>query len=86
MIWDACAIAPIWGCAALRLASHHALAILLDPPPNPLVAHYTQQKKVYVVAKRMTKRCTADEYAIALAKHFVHTYPRASLSFCVEEV
>jgi hypothetical protein len=31
---------------------------------------------VYVVAKRMSKRCTIEQYAIALAQHFVHTYPR----------
>jgi urate oxidase len=32
--------------------------------------------QVYVVAKRMSKRCTIEQYAIALSQHFVHTYPR----------
>lgn len=36
----------------------------------------TQKNTVYVVAKRMSKRCTIEQYAIALAQHFVHTYPR----------
>lgn len=38
----------------------------------------TQKNTVYVVAKRMSKRCSIEQYAIALAQHFVHTYPRVS--------
>jgi urate oxidase len=34
--------------------------------------------QVYVVAKKMADRCTVEEYAIALAKHFVDTYPLVS--------
>lgn len=29
-----------------------------------------------MVAKKMSKRCTIEQYATALAQHFVHTYPR----------
>jgi len=38
----------------------------------------TQKNTVYVVAKRMSKRCSVEQYGIALAQHFVHTYPRVS--------
>lgn len=33
---------------------------------------------MYVVAQRMTQRCSPETYATALAKHFVDTYPRIS--------
>ena len=32
----------------------------------------------YVVAQRMSQRCTVEQYAVALAKHFVNTYPLVS--------
>lgn len=32
--------------------------------------------QVYYVAKQCSKRCTPEEYAIALAKHYVATYPK----------
>ena len=32
--------------------------------------------QVYYIAKKCSKRCTAEEYAIALARHFVDTYPK----------
>ena len=32
--------------------------------------------QVYYVAKQCSQRCTPEEYAIALAKHFVKTYPK----------
>lgn len=31
--------------------------------------------QVYVVAQRMSQRCTVEQYAVALAQHFVRTYP-----------
>lgn len=43
-----------------------------------MTATDTQKNTVYVVAKRMAKRCSIEQYAIALAQHFVHTYPRVS--------
>eukprot|EP00877_Chromochloris_zofingiensis_P008318 jgi/Chrzof1/373/Cz01g13160.t1 len=43
-----------------------------------MTATDTQKNTVYVVAKRMKKRCTVEQYAVALAQQFVHTYPRVS--------
>eukprot|EP00798_Chlamydomonas_sp_ICE-L_P014548 gene14548-20589_t len=40
-----------------------------------MTATDTQKNTVYIVAKRMSQRCSVDEYAIALAQHFVKTYP-----------
>ena len=34
--------------------------------------------QVYYVAKQCSDRCSAEEYAIALARHFVKTYPLVS--------
>ena len=31
---------------------------------------------MYYVAKQCSQRCTPEEYAIALAKHYVGTYPK----------
>jgi hypothetical protein len=33
--------------------------------------------QVYYIAKKCNQRCTAEEYAITLARHFVDTYPKA---------
>lgn len=35
--------------------------------------------QVYVVAQRMPQRCSPEQYAVALAQHFVRTYPLVSL-------
>ncbi len=35
--------------------------------------------QVYYVAKQMSRECSAEEYAIALAKFFVKEYPKVSL-------
>lgn len=35
----------------------------------------TQKNTVYVVGQRMPQKCSPEEYAIALAQHFVHMYP-----------
>lgn len=43
-----------------------------------MTATDTQKNTVYVIAKRMQKRCTIEQYATALAQHFIHTYPRVS--------
>jgi urate oxidase len=40
-----------------------------------MVATDTQKNTVYYVAKQCSQKCSAEEYAIALAKHFVSTYP-----------
>ena len=40
--------------------------------------------QVYYVAKQCSQKCTAEEYAIALGKHFVSTYPEVGASLaCV---
>lgn len=36
--------------------------------------------QVYYVAKQCSNRCSPEEYAIALAKHFVDTYPKVGPS------
>lgn len=43
-----------------------------------MTATDTQKNTVYVVAKRMSTKCTIEEYAVALAQHFVATYPLVS--------
>lgn len=50
----------------------------IDGDNTGMTATDTQKNTVYVVAKRMSKRCTIEQYAIALSQHFVHTYPRVS--------
>ena len=35
--------------------------------------------QVYFVAKQCSQRCTPEEYAIALAKHYVSTYPKVRI-------
>ena len=35
--------------------------------------------QVYYVAKQCSQKCTAEEYAIALGKHFVSTYPEVGV-------
>lgn len=32
--------------------------------------------QVYYIAKKCSQRCTPEEYAVALARHFVETYPK----------
>ena len=40
--------------------------------------------QVYYVAKQCSQKCTAEEYAIALGKHFVSTYPEVGANLaCV---
>jgi hypothetical protein len=79
-------------------AAHEPLAQRpLDTPsrPRPLCPHPprhhhhpaqtatdTQKNTVYVVAKRMGTRCSVEQYATALAQHFVHTYPRVRDGAC----
>ncbi|PNW74909.1 hypothetical protein CHLRE_12g504950v5 [Chlamydomonas reinhardtii] len=43
-----------------------------------MTATDTQKNTVYVVAQRMSQKCTIEQYAIALAQHFVRTYPLVS--------
>lgn len=49
-----------------------------DGDNTGMTATDTQKNTVYVVAKRMAKRCSVEQYAAALAQHFVTTYPRVS--------
>lgn len=37
--------------------------------------------QVYVVAQRMSEKSTIEQYAVALAQHFVRTYPLVRLRF-----
>ena len=37
--------------------------------------------QVYYVAKQCSSRCSAEEYAIALGRHFVKTYPKVRFDF-----
>ena len=37
---------------------------------------YLLQMQVYYIAKQCKSRCSVEEYAIALARHFVDTYPK----------
>ena len=39
------------------------------------VVRYVVCMQVYYVAKKCSQRCSAEEYAIELAKHFVTEYP-----------
>jgi urate oxidase len=43
-----------------------------------MVATDTQKNTVYYMAKQCSQKCTAEEYAIALGKHFVSTYPEVT--------
>ncbi|KAL6762326.1 hypothetical protein V8C86DRAFT_2520231 [Haematococcus lacustris] len=43
-----------------------------------MTATDTQKNTVYVIAQRMSHRCSCEEYAIALARHFVLHYPLVS--------
>lgn len=49
-----------------------------DGDNTGMTATDTQKNTVYVVAKKMSKRCSIEQYGTALAQHFVHTYPRVS--------
>ena len=35
--------------------------------------------QVYYVAKQCSSRCSPEEYAVALGRHFVDTYPKVGL-------
>lgn len=43
-----------------------------------MTATDTQKNTVYYIAKQMAAPCSPEEYAIALARHFVNTYPLVS--------
>ncbi|KAK9831871.1 hypothetical protein WJX81_004243 [Elliptochloris bilobata] len=38
----------------------------------------TQKNTVYYIAKQCSQPCSPEEFAILLARHFVHTYPKVS--------
>ncbi|KAK9805934.1 hypothetical protein WJX73_006434 [Symbiochloris irregularis] len=43
-----------------------------------MTATDTQKNTVYFVAKQCSQRCSPEEYGVALARHFVKTYPKVS--------
>ena len=43
-----------------------------------MTATDTQKNTVYYIAKKMSSECSPEEFAIALAKHFVNEYPLVS--------
>lgn len=43
-----------------------------------MTATDTQKNTVYYIAKQMKEPCSPEEFALALAKHFVDTYPLVS--------
>ena len=43
-----------------------------------MTATDTQKNTVYYIAKQMKKPCSPEEFALALARHFVKTYPLVS--------
>ena len=56
------------------LESDMAHAFLTDSNKG-MTATDTQKNTVYYIAKQMSSRCSPEEYALALARHFVNTYP-----------
>jgi urate oxidase len=59
------------------LESDMAHAFLTDSNAG-MTATDTQKNTVYYIAKQMSQRCSPEEYALALARHFVKTYPLVS--------
>ncbi|KAF8064689.1 uricase [Scenedesmus sp. PABB004] len=53
-------------------------AAFTDGDNTGMTATDTQKNTVYIIAKRMAKRCSIEQYGTALAQHFVTTYPRVS--------
>lgn len=49
-----------------------------DGDNTGMTATDTQKNAVFVVAKKIEKRCSVEQFAIALAQHFVQIYPRIS--------
>ena len=47
----------------------------VTPSNKGMTATDTQKNTVYYVAKQMKSYCTPEEFAIALARHFVQQYP-----------
>ena len=47
----------------------------VTPSNKGMTATDTQKNTVYYVAKQMKSYCTPEEFAIALARHFVRQYP-----------
>lgn len=66
----------LWWPRASRIENCILQLAFTDGDNIGMTATDTQKNTVYVIAKRMQKRCTIEQYATALAQHFVHTYPR----------
>lgn len=50
-----------------------------DGSNKNMTATDTHKNVVYLIAKKMSQPCSAEEYAIALAKFFVKEYPKVTL-------
>lgn len=50
----------------------------LTPSNAGMTATDTQKHAVYVVAKQMSQACSPEDYALALARHFLSHYPLVS--------
>lgn len=50
----------------------------VDGDNKDMTATDTQKNMVYYIGKQCSKRCTIEQYAIALGKKFVDEYPRVS--------
>lgn len=50
----------------------------LTPSNEGMTATDTQKNTVYYIAKQFKSPCTPEAFGIALAKHFVATYPKVS--------
>lgn len=50
-----------------------------DGSNKDMTATDTHKNVVYYIAKQMSKACSAEEYAITLAKFFVKEYPKVTL-------
>ncbi len=55
----------------LHLLGHELVAL----PSSDVVLHNALQ--IYYTAKQCSQPCSPEEFAVALARHFVHTYPKA---------
>ena len=65
--------------AFMRLANDDGLhQVILHADADSVWQNCSQ---VYYIAKKCSKRCTAEEYAIALARHFVDTYPKVEAEY-----
>jgi urate oxidase len=58
----------------------------LTPSNSGMTATDTQKNTVYFVAKQLNEACSPEQYAVALARHFVQHYPLVSCAKVEVEV